>query len=82
MNKIALIVTMVGVSILGFSGASFADFTRTLPADPTGGAMATAETSIQTWVLTYGVPVLVTLTVLGILIRLALKWIKRAGSRV
>jgi hypothetical protein len=52
----------------------------TLPADPTGGAMLEAETSIQSWVLDYGVPVVVTLTVLGILIRLGMKWLLRAGA--
>lgn len=44
--------------------------------------MATSEASVQTWVITYGVPTVVTLTVLGVLIRLGLKWLRRAGKSV
>jgi len=57
-------------------------FPATLPTDPLGGAMATSEASVQTWVITYGVPTVVTLTVLGVLIRLGLKWLRRAGKSV
>ena len=54
----------------------------TVPADPTAGQMDTMQTSVQSWVLTYGVPVLFGLILLGILIRLATKWVKRAARSV
>lgn len=73
--SVVLATTLGALTIPGFAFA-------TLPADPTGGAMASAETSIQTWVLTYGVPVLFTLTLLGILIRVGIKWVRRAGSKI
>jgi len=54
----------------------------TVPADPTGGALGDTQSSVQTWVVTYGVPVVFGLMLLGILIRLAVKWAKKAGRMV
>lgn len=54
----------------------------TLPADPTGGALADLQGSVQTWTVTYGVPVVFGLLALGIMIRVAIKYARRAGSKV
>lgn len=72
-----LLATVIGAVAVP-SGFAFA----TLPADPTAGALADIETNVQSWVITYGVPVVFTLLTLGILIRLGMKWAKRAGSKV
>jgi hypothetical protein len=61
------------------SGLSHAD---SIPADPTGGYMGTAQTYVQSWVLTVGVPVLFGLTLLGIGLRLARRWMRKAGGAV
>lgn len=74
--SVALVTCLGAIAVP--SGFAFA----TLPADPTAGAMADIETSVQTWVITYGIPVVFTLLTLGILVRLGMKWARRAGSKV
>ena len=72
---------VVGASLALAGGVPvFADVT--VPADPLAGAMGNAQGSIQTWVTSYGVPVLVGLTLFGILLRLGVKWLKRVGRSV
>lgn len=74
----ALLALLLGVSLPGYAAAA----PPTIPADPTGGALADVQTGVQTWVLTYGVPVLFGLILLGILIRLGMRWARKAGSKV
>lgn len=81
---LGMIGAILGVSVaalsFGTGGASAAP--PTLPADPTAGAMGDLQGSVQTWVMTYGAPTLFALIFLGILIRLGVKWTKRAGKSV
>lgn len=80
-NRVTLMLAvMLSALTLGTSGAGATP--PTLPADPTGGAMGDVQSNVQTWVLTYGAPVLFALIALGILIRLGTKWAKRAGKSV
>lgn len=53
-----------------------------VPADPTGGQLAASQDWIQTFVLTYGVPVLFGLTLLGIGIKIGRRWMRKAGGSV
>lgn len=76
----AYVVALSAAAAVLVPGVAFADVT--VPADPLDGAMGDTQASIQTWVVTYAVPVLVGLTVLGLLIRLGLKMLRRAGGRV
>lgn len=83
--RAALLVTAVATVVAGFVGGGFASAQSsppTLPADPTGGALDDAGTTVQTWVLTYAVPVIFALTLLGIMVRLGRKWLRRAGGAV
>lgn len=80
-NRGTLMVAIV-MSVLTFGVSGAGATPPTLPADPTGGAMGDVQTNVQTWVLTYGAPVLFALIALGILIRLGTKWAKRAGKSV
>lgn len=78
-----LLAVVLSVAVGGFAlGGSASAAPPTIPADPTGGAMADVQTNVQTWVLTYGVPALFALIIVGILIRLAVRWTKRAGRSV
>lgn len=82
-----LAVSIPAMSVVGFADASFAGFTPlpkpvTVPLDPTGGQMDIVQGGVQTWVLTYGIPVLFGLTLLGVLIRLGLKWFRKAAKAV
>jgi len=81
MNKKLLATVIVPVSSVVLPGIASAA-PATIPADPTGGYMADSQDFVQTWVLTYGVPVLFGLTLLGIGIKLARRWMKRAGGAV
>lgn len=75
---VALRVAMLSVGIfLGLGVGSAAAAPPTLPADPLAGGMGDAQGAAQTWVITYGVPVVVALVILGGLIRLGLKWLRR-----
>lgn len=75
---LAMFAAVAGV--LGFASPTFAAVT--IPADPTGGAMGDVQSGVQTWTLTYGLPALFGLILLGILIRLGIRWTKRAGRSV
>lgn len=75
---VALRAAIASVMVfLGLGVASAAAAPPTLPADPLAGGMGDAQGAAQTWVITYGVPVVVALVILGGLIRLGLKWLKR-----
>lgn len=80
---LSAVCAAIGTALIG-GGAAFASAVQvvTVPADPTGGQMDTMQTGVQGWVLTYGVPVLFGLTLLGILIRTGTKWVKRAARSV
>lgn len=80
-NRILLLSVMLSTLGTLVAPTAFAA-PRTIPADPTGGQMAIVQDKTQTWVLTYGVPVLFGLLILGILIRLGVKWARRAGSKI
>jgi hypothetical protein len=45
--------------------------------DPTGSAVTTFQEDVTDWLTTKGVPLLVALTFLGILIKLAIKYMRR-----
>jgi hypothetical protein len=76
-------LTIAMVTLTGFAGAAFAaPAVVTVPLDPTGGAMDTAQSAIQTWVTTIGIPVLFGLLLLGVLIRLGTKWFRKAAKAV
>lgn len=51
----------------------------TMPFDPLGGGMGDAQAAAQTWITAYGVPVVVALVVLGALIKLGLRWLRRGS---
>lgn len=51
-------------------------------ADPTGGGTTELTEGIQSWTTAYGVPMLVTLLVLGVVIALFLKFGKKAKSTI
>lgn len=82
--RFRLLLAVVTASLFGLAlvGGQASAAPPTLPADPTGGAMGDVQTSVQTWVLTYGAPVLFGLVALGILISVGRRWAKRAGSSV
>lgn len=82
-GKLAVIATAV-FSTLGFGVNAFAAAPRdiSIPADPTGGAYDDMSGKLVTWVTTYGVPTLFGLALLGILIRLGYRWMKRAAKAV
>lgn len=79
--KVLAAISMVVVSTMGLAGGAFAQAV-TVPADPSGGQMATMQSSVQSWVITYGAPVLFGLVLLGVLIRLGVKWARKAASAV
>lgn len=77
----ASVATTVGAgALLAAPAVSHAQVT--IPADPTGGYMEDAQASVQTWALTVGVPALFGLTLVGILIRMGRRWMRKAGSSV
>lgn len=79
-NRIRTALRVFGATValfLGFGVASAAAAPPTLPADPLAGGMGDAQGAAQTWVITYGVPVVVALVILGGLIRLGIKWLRR-----
>lgn len=78
-NKLLTFVAVMVGTVLG--GGSYA-FASTVPADPTDGALVDVQNRVITWVVTYGVPTLFALIILGILIRLGVKWAKKAGRSV
>jgi hypothetical protein len=78
--KIAAVISAVAM-VLGFAGPAFAA-TTAVPADPSAGAMDTVQNGVIDWVTTYGAPVLFALILLGILVRLAVRWVKKAGRSV
>ena len=82
MKKLSFLLLSVLASVGLVGGTSYADFRATIPADPTDGAMSDIETSVQTWVITYGVPVLFTLLLLDVLIKLGLKWARRGARAI
>ncbi len=45
--------------------------------DPTGSAVSTFQADVTDWLTTKGVPLLVALTFIGILIKLAVKYMRR-----
>lgn len=84
LRNTAIAVSVPVMSTLAVVGTSFAAAPSvvTVPVDPTGGQMDTVQGSVQTWVLTYGIPVLFGLTLLGVLIRLGVKWFRKAAKAV
>ena len=68
---------IAAVTFLPIASATFA-VNPTLPVDPSGGAYGDAWGTFQTWALA-AIPALFGLTVLGLGIRMLLKWTKRAG---
>lgn len=72
----------LGVAFAGPASAAVPSVDPTLPADPSGGAVGSTWTAIQGWVLGSGAAMLFGLTGLGILIRLALKYMKRGARAV
>ena len=76
----AVMAAIVGVSLTVGTSAFAVD--PTLPADPSGGAYSSAWGTFQTWAISIGVPALFGLTVLGVGIRMLLKWTKRAGRAI
>lgn len=72
---VVMALTTLGVG----AGVSFAD---TIPADPTGGAMTDVQDNTVTWILTYGVPVVFAMILVGVLIKLGIRWAKKAGRMV
>lgn len=88
-NRGKMAVTILAGALMGVligGGAAFAAPPTTtgvtIPDDPTGGYMGAAQTKIQTWALTIGVPVLLGLTLVGVLIKMGRRWLKRAGGSV
>jgi len=82
MNKFKKAV--YGLAITGgtFLATGSVAFASTVPADPTDGQLQVVQDGVITFVVDYGAPALFALTLLGILVRLALKWMKRAGRAV
>jgi len=78
-NKLFVFASVLVGSVLMTGTAAFAS---TVPADPTAGALTDVQNSVITWVVDYGVPTLFALIILGILIRLGIKWAKKAGRSV
>jgi len=75
------VLSIVVAGVLGFAGGAFAaPRDITVPADPTGGAMDSSQSYIQTWVIDHAVPVLFGLLLLGVAIRLAVKYFRRAAK--
>lgn len=73
---------LVSAAMLVVGTVSSAQAVPTLPADPTGGAGDTFITGLQTWVLTYGVPLIFGLLLLGTIIRVAVKYVKRGARSI
>ena len=54
--------------------------TTTLPADPTGGAMGNLQSNITSWITAYGVPAVVGLLAVGLIVRLLIRYARRAAE--
>lgn len=81
MNKTLAFLSVMTATLLVMGPAAFAA-PQTIPADPTGGAMGDVVGGVSEWVVDYGAPALFLLILLGILIRLGVRWMKRAGRSV
>jgi hypothetical protein len=78
-------VKLIVARIAAFLGAFFAPVGLAVAAhadvaDPTGGAGATFISDLTAWVTTYGVPIAFGLLLLGIVIRVAIKYAKRGAA--
>ncbi len=75
-GKLVALAFVVGIGTMGgVAGA-------TDPADPTGGAADTLQTTLTGWLTTYGIPMIVAVFALGLIIRALLKSGKRASSSI
>lgn len=54
----------------------------TIPADPTMGQTTTAMDTIQDFALVQAAPMLFVITLLGVLVGVGLRYVKRAGHRL
>lgn len=82
-TKIRKAVIGSGVALMTVAGPTLAHAAPpTLPEDPSGGQVDAAWGTLQGWALTIGAPVLFGLTVVGLGVRMLVKWLKRAGRSV
>ena len=75
----AAVSAFVGMCVLSVAGAASAFATTT---DPTGGATTTTLTNLQSWVQTYGAPLLAGLLVLGAIFVVLIKFVKKGARAV
>lgn len=74
----SVVMAVCGLLVPGFASASTPPVT--VPADPTGGQLSGSQGFLQTYVLTYAVPVLFGLALLGIGVRVGLRYMRRGGG--
>jgi len=81
-NKALLGVTVAVLSVLACAGSAFAGVVDPTIADQLGDAIDDGYADTSDFIITRGVPVVVGGIVLGLIIRLAFRWMKRAGRAV
>jgi hypothetical protein len=83
-SAVAALTVMIGLGLAFGAGAASAapSVDPTLPLDPSGGSIDTTWAAIQTFVLGKGAALLFGLTGLGILIRVAWKYLRRGSHAV
>jgi hypothetical protein len=77
-SKLIAAATTALLSVIVWGGAAWAQ-TTTVP-DPTGGAVLQTATDGKAWVSTYGMAALFVLALLGLIIALALKLMRKARA--
>jgi hypothetical protein len=82
MRNLKRVFFAVGLAVFGamiFAVPALATVDTT---DPTGGAGSDLVDSTKSWVLNYGLPILLGLLFLGIVIRLLIRFVRRASRSV
>jgi len=80
-NKGLLMVAVFAVTAFGTASAAFAQVDPTL-ADDLGDAIDESFADTSGFIMTRAVPVMLGAIVLGLIIRIAFRWIRKAGRAV